>query len=343
MNWSDFFQAIKAGDVPNLLLFAGPEEYLKREAIGALRASLLPPGLEELNEQVLEGADARTILDAADTMPMMCDRRIVIVRDWAPMMPGKSKNEESDVSLIEKWIQNPPPGCVTIFTFRGDPDKRKKATNLLSKAATVVDFDYLTDPQLKQWANRRLKPYGKKIAPDALSALVFMAGRELTRLSGEIDKLAAYTDKADTVLIADVQAIVPPSLEYNVFELMNRLLDGNLGEAEKMLANLLQNGQNPVGILAMLSRQLRQLTHMRLALDAGKPVLTVQEALKLHPYAAKQLARQAKLRPAEALHALFEEAIEYDFQIKSGRLRDSEALGALMIKIADSGLAKRGN
>ena len=56
MNWSDFFQAIKAGDVPNLLLFAGPEEYLKREAIGALRASLLPPGLEELNEQVLEGA-----------------------------------------------------------------------------------------------------------------------------------------------------------------------------------------------------------------------------------------------------------------------------------------------
>ena len=140
MNWSDFFQAIKAGDVPNLLLFAGPEEYLKREAIGALRASLLPPGLEELNEQVLEGADARAILDAADTMPMMCDRRIVIVRDWAPMTPGKSKNEESDVALIEKWIQNPPPGCVTVFTFRGDPDKRKKATNLLSKAATVVAF-----------------------------------------------------------------------------------------------------------------------------------------------------------------------------------------------------------
>ena len=29
--------------------------------------------------------------------------------------------------------------------------------------------------------------------------------------------------------------------------------------------------------------------------------------------------------------------------IKSGKLRDREALGALMIKIADSGLAKRGN
>lgn len=343
MNWSDFFQTVKAGGVPNLLLFVGPEEFLKREAIDALRAALLPPGLEELNEQVLDGADARAILDAADTMPMMCDRRIVIVRDWAPMMSGKSKNEESELTLMEGWVQNPSPSCVTVFTFRGDPDKRKKATNLLSRAATVVEFDYLTDSQMKQWANRRLKPFGKKIAPDALSALVFMAGRELTRLSGELDKLAAYTDDRDTVMIADVQAIVSPSLEYNVFELMNKLLDGNLGEAEKMLANLVQNGQNPIGILAMLTRQLRQLTHMRLALDAGKPVTTVQEALKLHPYAAKQLSRQAKLRPANVLRELFESAVDYDFQIKSGRLRDSEALGALMIKIADSRLAKRGN
>ncbi len=343
MNWSDFFQAIKTGNVPNLILFSGPEEYLKREAIAALRAALLPPGLEALNEMILEGASAREIMDAADTLPMMCSRRIVIVRDWAPMLPGKSKDEEDESALIGKWIQNPPSGCVTVFTFRNDPDNRKKATGLLRKAATVVEFDSLNDAHLKQWANRRLKPYGKKIAPDALSALAFMAGRDLTRLSGELDKLAAYVGDADTVALVDVHAIVSPSLEYNVFELMNRLLDGKLGDAEKMLSNLLQNGQNPVGLLAMLSRQLRQLTHMRLALDAGQPVLKVQEALKLHPYAAKQIARQAKLRSANAFRALFEDAVEYDFAIKSGKIRDIEALGALMIKISDSKLAKRGN
>ena len=160
MNWSDFFQAIKTGNVPNLILFSGPEEYLKREAITALRAALLPPGLEALNEMVLEGASAREIMDAADTLRMMCDRRIVIVRDWSPMLPGKSKDEEGEIALIGKWIQNPPSGCVTVFTFRNDPDNRKKATGLLRKAATVVEFDSLNDAQLMEWANRRLKPYG---------------------------------------------------------------------------------------------------------------------------------------------------------------------------------------
>ncbi len=335
MNWSDFFANIKSGNVPNLILFAGTEEYMKREAIAALRKSLLPEGLEALNETVLESPTAVQITDAADTMPMMCDRRIVVVRDWAAMLPGKSKDEENEVAHLEKWMQNPPESCVTVFTFRTDPDNRKKATVLLRKKATVIDFDPLNDAQLKQWANSRLKPYGKKIGADAVSMLVFMAGRELTRLSGEIDKLAAYVGDAANVEAADVQVIVPPSLEYNVFELMNHLLAGKLGEAQKMLNSLLQNGQNPVGLLAMLSRQLRQLTHMRYALDAGQTVISVQETLKLHPYAAKQLARQAKLRPADTFHALFEQAVEYDFSIKSGRVRDGEALGALMIAIAN--------
>lgn len=335
MNWSDFFANIKSGNVPNLILFAGSEEYMKREAIAALRKALLPDGLEELNEAILESASAREITDAADTMPMMCERRIVVARDWAAMLPGRSRDEENEVAHMERWVQNPPESCVTIFTFRTDPNNRKKATALIRKKATVVDFDSLNDAQLKQWANNRLKPYGKKIGADAISMLVFMAGRELTRLCGEIDKLAAYVGDAENVEVADVQTIVPPSLEYNVFELMNHLLAGKLDSAQKMLNSLLQNGQNPVGLLAMLSRQLRQLTHMRYALDAGETVAAVQETLKLHPYAAKQLARQAKLRSAEVFHALFEKGIEYDFSIKSGRVRDSEALGALMIAIAN--------
>ncbi len=334
MNWNEFFQDVRSGNIPNLMLFTGPEEFMKREAIAALRKKLLPEGLETLNELILEGASVREIMDAAETMPMMCDRRIVIVRDWAAMMPGKSKDEESEIAQMEKWAANPPETCVTVFTFRAEPDSRKKATTMMRKAATVVSFDPLNDAQMKQWLNSRFKKYDKKIAPDAITTLTFMAGHDLTRLSGEVDKLAAYIGDADTVNVADVQAIVPPSLEYNVFELMNRLLAGNLGSAQIMLNSLLQNGQNPVGILAMLSRQLRQLTHMSYALNAGKTVIHVQETLKLHPYAAKQLARQAKARKAETFHNLFEKAIQYDFDIKSGRVRDSEALGALMIEIS---------
>lgn len=339
MTWNDFFQSLKDGRVDRVYLFSGPEEWTKNNALQALRDALLPPGLEQLNDVTMEGCTAQQIIDAADTMPMMCERRIVTVRDWVPLLPGKSRNEEAEVERLQAWLENPPETCVTVFYMRTDPDSRKKAATLLKKKGVSVQFDFLSDAELSQWCARRLKPHGKKIDARALSTLSFMAGRELTRLAGELDKLTAYVGERGTIVEDDVKAIVPASLEYNVFELINRLLEGNLGEAQRMTNSLLQNGQTAIGILAMLTRQLRQLTHMRLALDAGRSVQDVQDTLKIHPYAAKQTARQCRGLSANALKTLYEECVNMDYQIKSGRLRDFDALSVAIFNISNSNLA----
>lgn len=343
MTWNDFFQSLKTTPPKSVYLFTGPEEWIKREALEALRNQLLPPGLEQLNDTVLEGVTAQQIIDAAETMPMMCERRMVTVQDWAPLMPGKSKNEDAETARLQSWLESPPDSCVTIFYMRSEPDGRKKAVTALKKRAEVVNFDHLSDAELLKWSNKRLKSLNKKMGAAAMNTLSFMAGRELTRLAGELDKLAAYAGDRMEITEADVREIVPASLEYNVFELINRLLEGNLGEAQRMVNTLLQSGQNAVGILAMLTRQLRQLAHMRYALDAGQTIQSVQELLGMHPYGAKQTARQCKSRSAEELRALYEACVQTDYDVKSGRLRDSSALDAILLKIASGKLAKKRN
>ena len=334
MKWSEFYQAINAGKFQPVYLFCGLEEYVKREALDALRKKLLPPGLEALNDVVLEGVTARQITDAAETMPMMCDRRIVTVRDWAPLLPAKSKNEEDEVAWMQKWLENPPDSCSLVFYMRTDPDNRKKLSGLLKKKAEVVNFDLLSDAELARWCASRLKPAKKKISGKALSSLTYMAGRELTRLSGELDKLVAYLgDERGEITEEDVKAIVSASLEYNVFELLNSLLSGDVKKGQQTIASLLQGGQNTMGILAMLTRQIRQLAHMKCALDAGTPVQAVQEQLKLHPYAAKQTARQCARLSANWLTGLYETCVESDYAVKSGRLRDRDALDRLVFQI----------
>ena len=341
MNWNEFYQSVKAGDIAPVYLFTGPEAYIKREALETLRAKLLPPGLEALNDATLEGVTAQQITDAAETMPMMCDRRVVTVRDWAPLLSGKAKNEEAEAAWMQKWLENPPQSCALVFYMREEPDGRKKLTALLKKKATVVSFDPLTDAELSRWCARRLKPLGKRIAPAALNTLSYMAGRDLTRLSGELDKLAAYIGEGrDEITEADVRAIVPASLEYNVFELLNSLLAGDMKKGQQTVNSLLQGGQTAVGLLAMLTRQVRQLTHMRCALDAGATVQSLQELLKMHPYAAKQTARQCARLSAGWLIDLFEKCVEADYAVKSGRLRDRDALDSIVTHIA---LAKQRN
>ena len=100
MTWKEFYAQLKSGALESVYLFSGPEEYLKREALGELRRALLPEGLEQLNETVLEGATAAQIVEAAETLPFMCERRVVEVRDWAPLLSGKARDEESEACLL---------------------------------------------------------------------------------------------------------------------------------------------------------------------------------------------------------------------------------------------------
>ena len=342
MTWNEFYQALKSGDLAPVYLFTGPEALVKREALEALRKKLLPPGMEALNDATLEGVTAQQITDACETMPMMCDRRVVTVRDWAPLLSGKAKNEEAEAEWMQKWLENPPASCVLVFYMREEPDGRKKLTALLKKKAAVVDFQPLTDAELAKWCASRLRPHGKSIGRAALNTLTYMAGRDLTRLTGELDKLAAYVgDERTEITEADVREIVPASLEYNIFELLNSLLAGDMKKGWQTVNSLLQGGQTTMGMLAMLTRQIRQLAHMKCALDAGTPVQVVQQQLKLHPYAAKQTARQCAKLSAEWLTGLYEKCVDLDYRVKSGRLRDRDALDSLILEIGLAGKAKR--
>ena len=333
MKWNELMQSVRDGDIRPVYLFSGPENYVKAEAVQALRRKLLPEGLEELNEAVLEGADAMTIISAAETLPMMCDRRLVVVRDWAPLMSGKSRNEAEEVQRLSDWLQSPPDSCALVFYMRGDPDGKKKLTTLLKKTAACVRFDPLTDAEIARWATQRLKPLGKKMNAAAVGQLTLTAGHELSRLAGELEKLAAYAGDRAEITAKDVQVVVTPSLDFRIFTMIDRLLAGDMVEARKLLGAATEAGEDGYGILAALTRQFRQMTHIRLALDAGSSAAAVEKTLKLNPRAVPILTRQARAFSAERLVGLYKALLDADYAIKSGQIREDEALDMAFLKI----------
>ena len=58
MDHRAFFEELKKGNIASCYVFEGPEEYIKRSALEALRARLLPEGLAEMNETRLRDPDA---------------------------------------------------------------------------------------------------------------------------------------------------------------------------------------------------------------------------------------------------------------------------------------------
>ena len=81
--------------------------------------------------------------------------------------------------------------------------------------------------------------------------------------------------------------------------MLDFLFAGDLARAERSLQTLLMARQTCVGVFSMVVRQLRMLAHLALAQRSGNAA-AVEKALKLHPYAARRAAAQARALDAEA-------------------------------------------
>jgi DNA polymerase-3 subunit delta len=332
MRWDAFFDEVKRGALRQAYLFGGPEEYVKREALARLREAMLPEGLEALNETQFEGVQAEKIVEAAETLPVLCERRLVVVKDFAPLMTGKARDEEGESQKILAWLERPCDTCVLVFYMRGDFDGRKKLSGALKDG--VVSFDQLAEPEMRKWISAKLKPFQKTMSIEAIRHLLFTAGWELTKLDGELSKLAAYVGDRAEIGIPDIEAIVSPSEEFGAFDMINKLFDGDAAGAYETLLLMLEQGMNRIAALSSITRQMRGMAFLRAASEAGARAEEAGRALALNPYAAKIMGQKARNYDVRTLETLYRACIDADYAVKSGQARDQAALDNIFIKIS---------
>lgn len=352
MNHTEFFSRLSQGDIREVYLFTGAENFVKREALQKLRAALLPAGLEALNETVLEGVSAGRIIEASETLPVMCDRRLVVVRDWAPLTTENAKDRDAEIKRIIDWTSVKNDSCTLVFYLRGELPSNKEKTSGKDKSSRKektsakniinefvahvcrVDFNQLSDVEIIRWIASHLKPYRKKMPESAAHQLIFTAGRDLTQLDGELSKLVAYSGDRANIDEADIEAVVSPSLEYGAFDMLNHLFDGDSPGAYRLLELMLERGANRVAIIASIASQLRGMSFIAAGLENGRSADETGRQLRLHPYAARAMAPKARRYPSAALEEMYIAAVDTEYAVKSGQMRDSAALDRLFIKIS---------
>ena len=74
---------IKSGAIPPAIYLFGEEDVLKDEAVRAILDAVVDPGLRDFNyDQRSAGQlDPEAIETLCNTLPMMADRRLVVVRE----------------------------------------------------------------------------------------------------------------------------------------------------------------------------------------------------------------------------------------------------------------------
>lgn len=258
-------RSLKAGKVAPLYLLVGCETYLRDTAARSIAdAALMGTLLREFNESSfnLLSDSAMAAVAAAEQLPMMSERRVVKIRDFA-------KVRETEEDILVKYLSRPVDSTVMIFVA-GDLDKRKKLTKSLLKDCTVVEFAAVKDVEAKTWARTRLKELKTGVDDRVLTDIVKLVGCNLQTLSSEVDKLAAAALETKQITAQMVDQLIGRSRELSNFDFGDQLIAGDRRRALETLHRLLEDDVAPVMLLGLIAGNYHRLAMAKEMLNRGR-------------------------------------------------------------------------
>jgi DNA polymerase-3 subunit delta len=187
-----------------------------------------------------------------------------------------------------------------------------------------------TGAALDHWIAARAKLENAAITPDAVRLLARLASGNLRLLANEIAKVATYVGPGGSIDAQAVTLLVPDSREARVFDLTDALARGERGPALRLLHELLDDGQQPLMILAMVARQVRTLIQVKDLAARGVRPPEIAATVGIAPFLVEKTAAQAKRFTTAQLDAAQRACLEVDTALKRSRLAPDLALDLLL-------------
>lgn len=264
-------RSLKRGDVDPVYLVIGEEAFLRRKAIEALREIVGVEDDSSLAFQRIDGSVATMaeVLDAARSLPLFLPAtdhpsHLVLVRSFDP-------GPAVDGELLAEYLDSPVEGTCLVFEAP-KLDSRKAAAKLLSNHATRVNCHRIESAaEIRRWIENSADARGFSMAPEAIAYLLEMVGLELQQLNQELDKVELFATKGECMSSKDLERLLGRSRSYSVFELTDALVARQSDPAVQVLNRLLDDGEEPARLLAMVSWVIRQLITARDLAGRGCP------------------------------------------------------------------------
>ena len=311
-----------------LYVFSGDEPLLMMEAMDQLRSKARQLGYTEREVMLQErGFDWSALLNAGQTMSLFGDRRWIELRipTGKPGRDGADALKQFSAQIAAQSNTDGPETIVCIVLPRLDMKTKSSAWfSGLDEAGMAVQIDSLDRSYLPSWIAGRLQKQGQSIqgGPEGQRALEFIAEQvegNLIAAHQEIQKLGLLYP-AGELSEEQVRSAILKVARYNVFELSEAMLAGDLPRVNRMLDGLKGEGEPLVLILWSVTEELRLLSKLKMASDAGE---SVQQLLR----ANRVWGNKERLYPA-ALKRIQSSRLRQAVQIAAGLDRQSKGLQA---------------
>jgi DNA polymerase III delta subunit len=131
----------------------------------------------------------------------------------------------------------------------------------------------------------------------------------------ELEKLALRHVDDGPVTVDDVRELVPEAIPGSIWAFVDAVGMRQRNRALELLERLIDDKPAPV-LLAVLHRRIRELIEVQDRLERGESPGSLVRSMRLQPFRAETLARQARAWTGPGLDAALEGLVALDAQVK---------------------------
>lgn len=238
----DILKELKSRQYRPIYYLMGEESYYIDLIADYITEHALNETEKEFNLTVVYGADVdvSTVINAAKRYPMMSEHQVVVVKEAQSI-----RNMEE----LSYYLQKPLNSTILVICHKhGTLDRRKKLAAEIEKNGILFESKKIKEAQLPVFIASYMKRKGIDMDPKATAMIADFVGSDLSRLTGELDKLIiTLPTNQKRVMPEQIEKNIGISKDYNNFELRSALVEKDVLKANKIIKYFEENPKtNPI-------------------------------------------------------------------------------------------------
>jgi DNA polymerase-3 subunit delta len=250
---------------------------------------------------------------------------------------GEGKNLDEILSFASAFpLESPIDFTVIVFIHDGaisnvnsEPYKTLLAQNFLFEAKE------LKGKNLLKWLTGYVEKKDKSITEENAQMLMDISGESRTMLENQLEKIITFMNEEKEITFEHIQSLSTKLKQYSIFDLQNAIGKKEKDKAITIAFNLLDNGAEPVFIIAMLTRYFTGVSRVG---ELTQIKTTPQQAARIvgtHPYFYKDYQQARMNYSDENLTNVFRSLLKADLSVKTTSADNKNIITILISEIVN--------
>ncbi|HFH9938813.1 TPA: DNA polymerase III subunit delta [Streptococcus suis] len=276
------------------------------------------------------------------SLPFFSDEKVVILDYFADLTTDKKRYlTDDELKQFEAYMENPVETTRLIILAPGKLDSKRRLVKLLKRDGLVLEANPLKEMELKNHFQNEVRRLGLRMDPDVFHYLMVKSNFDFAEVSKNLVFLQSYRGQNE-ISLADIDVAIPKTLQDNIFDLTQLVLQTKMDEASHLVRDLRLQGEDEIKLIAIMLTQFRTYLQVQILHEQGRGEQQIVTALsdlsgrKINPYQVKYALRDSRNLLVGFLKKVVKLLIETDYQIKTGQFDKDYLFDIALLRIATS-------